>query len=126
MAIATVHSTLAPRTYGPYSHAVVAGDVVYVSGQPPLVPETMELAHGGVTEQATQTLENLRVVLLAAGTDFSRVLRTMLYLVDLADFPAVNVVYAEAFGDHKPARSTVQVAALPRGARVEIDLIAAR
>lgn len=126
MAIATVHSALASRTYGPYSHAVVAGDVVYVSGQLPLVPETMELALGGITGQATQTLENLRVVLLAAGTDFSRVLRTTLYLVDLGDFPAVNVVYAEAFGDHKPARSTVQVAALPRGARVEIDLIAAR
>jgi len=84
----------------------------------------MELVPGGIQEQAVQVLANLRAVLVAAGSDLDRVLKTTLYLVDLADFDSFNTAYAQAFGDHKPTRSTVGVAALPRGARVEIDAIA--
>ncbi len=126
MTLTIAHSDLAPRVYGPYSQAVIADRIVYASGQLPLDPATMELVPGGITEQATQVIANLRAVLQSAGTDLNRVMRTTLFLVDLADFEALNQVYARAFGDHKPARSTVQVAALPRGARVEIDAVAER
>lgn len=126
MTLTIAHSDLAPRVYGPYSQAIIADRIVYASGQLPLDPATMELVPGGITEQAIQVIANLRAVLQSAGTDFNRVARTTLFLVDLADFDAVNQVYARAFGDHKPARSTVQVAALPRGARVEIDAVAER
>jgi 2-iminobutanoate/2-iminopropanoate deaminase len=84
----------------------------------------MELVSGGIKEQGVQVLANLRAVLQAAGSDLDRVVKTTLYLVDLADFESFNAVYAQAFGEHKPTRSTVAVAALPRGARVEIDAIA--
>ncbi len=126
MTLTIVQSDLAPRVYGPYSQAIIADRIVYTAGQLPLDPETMELVPGAITEQATQVLANLRAVLQGAGSDLNQVVKTTLFLVDLADFEALNQVYARAFGDHRPARSTVQVAALPRGARVEIDAIAVK
>lgn len=124
MTLTATNSPHAPRVYGPYSQAVSDGKLVFTAGQLPLDPATMEIVPGGIHEQATQVLVNLRAVLVAAGSDLDRVFKTTLYLVDLADFEPLNKVYAEAFGDHKPARSTVAVAALPRGARVEIDAVA--
>jgi 2-iminobutanoate/2-iminopropanoate deaminase len=126
MILSIAHSDLAPRVYGPYSQAIVADRVVYTAGQLPLDPVTMDLVPGGITEQAHQVLANLRAVLEAAGTNLTQVVKTTLFLVDLADFEALNGVYASVFGKHKPARSTVQVAALPRGARVEIDAVAVK
>lgn len=124
MTLTATNSPHAPRVYGPYSQAVSDGKLVFTAGQLPLDPATMEIVPGGIHEQATQVLVNLRAVLVAAGSDLDRVFKTTLYLVDLADFEPLNKVYAAAFGDHKPARSTVAVAALPRGARVEIDAVA--
>ncbi len=126
MTLTIAHSDLAPRVYGPYSQAIVADSIVYAAGQLPLDPATMELVPGGIAEQAAQVLVNLQAVLRGAGTDLDRVVKTTLFLVDLADFDTLNQVYALVFGDHKPARTTVQVAALPRGARVEIDAIAVK
>lgn len=126
MPITVIHSKTAPRVYGPYSQAVALGDLIFVSGQLPLDPDTMELPGPGVREQATQVLRNLRAILRAGGSDLNRVAKTTLFLVDLADFQLFNEVYAEAFGPHCPARSTVGVAALPRGARMELEAIALR
>jgi len=126
MTLTASHSPHAPKVYGPYSQAVTVGDLVYTSGQLPLDPQSMEVVAGGIREQARQVLANLRAVLQAAGSDFDRVVKTTLYLVDLADFDALNEVYAQEFGDHRPARSTVEVSRLPRGVRVEIDAVATR
>jgi 2-iminobutanoate/2-iminopropanoate deaminase len=114
----------APRAIGPYSQAVVAGGLLFCSGQIPLDPESGVLVSGTVADETRRVLENLRGVLAAAGLGFDAVVRTTVYLTDLADFPVVNQVYAEFFPPPSPARSTVQVAALPREARVEIDAIA--
>lgn len=124
--IAVAHSDHAPKAYGPYSQAIAVGNLVYTAGQIPLDPASMEVVAGGIKEQTTQVLANLRAVLQAAGSDLDRVVKTTLFLVDLADFDALNEVYAQAFGDHKPARSTVAVAGLPRGVRVEIDAVAVK
>ncbi|HTS90188.1 MAG TPA: RidA family protein [Gemmatimonadales bacterium] len=115
----------APKAIGPYSQATLLDGRIYTAGQIALDPATMELVSGGIREQTERVLANLKAVLEAAGSGLPKVLKTTVYLVDMADFPAMNEVYAAAFGDHKPARSTVGVAGLPRGARVEIDLIAA-
>jgi len=115
----------APRAIGPYSQAVVAGGLLFCSGQIPLDPESGVLVSGTIADETRRVLENLRGVLAAAGLGFDAVVRTTVYLTDLADFPVVNQVYAEFFPPPSPARSTVQVAALPREARVEIDAIAA-
>ncbi len=121
-----VHTDRAPAAIGPYSQAVVHDGLVWCSGQIALDPATGELVGGDdAAAQARQVLDNLQAVLQAAGTDLDRVLRATVYLVDLADFGAVNEVYAERFGGARPARACVQVAALPRGARVEIDCVAA-
>jgi 2-iminobutanoate/2-iminopropanoate deaminase len=114
----------APRAIGPYSQAIRAGGLVFCSGQIGLDPETGTLVPGGVADETRRVLENLRAVLAAAGVDCGAVVRTTVYLVNLSDFPIVNQVYAEFFPAPSPARSTVQVAALPREARVEIDAIA--
>lgn len=114
----------APRAIGPYSQAVRVGPWVFLSGQIGLDPARGELVPGGVVAEVTQVLENLRAVLAAAGTSLDAVVRTTIYLVDLADFSRVNEVYAGVFAAPFPARATVGVAALPRGARVEIDAIA--
>jgi 2-iminobutanoate/2-iminopropanoate deaminase len=118
------HSDDAPAAIGPYSQAVSAGGFLFTSGQVALDPETGELVAGEFTAQARRVFANLEAVLASAGCGFGDVVRATVYVVDLADFGALNTLYAEVFGDHKPARSTVQVAALPKGARVEIDLVA--
>ncbi len=116
----------APKAIGPYSQAVEARGqrTLYLSGQIPLDPATGELVGGSIEEQATRVLENLRAVLASAGAGFEHVVKTTVFLTDLADFPKMNDVYARAFTQGPPARSTVQVAALPRGARVEIEAVA--
>ena len=114
----------APQAIGPYSQAVVAGGLVFVSGQIPIDPATGEFIPGGIAEQTVQVLRNVSKVLEAAGTGLERVVRTTVFLADMNDFAAMNEVYASFFPDSPPARSTVQAAGLPRGARVEIDAIA--
>lgn len=114
----------APAAIGPYSQAVQAAGLVFCSGQIPLDPASGELVSGDIRLETRQVMENLRGVLQAAGCGFGQVVRTTIYLVDMADFPAVNEVYGEFFPAVKPARATVAVAALPKGARVEIDAVA--
>ncbi len=122
----TVQSTQAPKAIGPYSQAIEArgARTLWLSGQIPLDPATGELVPGDVVAQAARVMENLRAVLAAAGAGFEHVVRCTIYLADLGDFAKVNEVYGRAFPGDPPARSTVQVAALPRGARVEIDAVA--
>jgi len=124
MALSFVSTARAPKAIGPYSQGVTVNGFLFTAGQVALDPDTGELVPGGITEQTTRALENLRAVLAAAGTDFSQVVKTTVFLVDMTDFTDMNAVYARAFGDHRPARSTVAVAGLPRGARVEIEVIA--
>ena len=119
-----VATTGAPAAIGPYSQAIVSGGLVFCSGQVALDPNTGQLVDGDAAVQTERVLKNLQAVLDAAGTDLSRVVRTTIYLVDMADFARVNEVYARFFSVGPPARATVEVRALPRGARVEIDAIA--
>ncbi len=122
--IATEH---APAAVGPYSQAVEAGDTVYVSGQVPLVPATGQLVDGGIQAQAEQALRNVGAILEAAGLGYADVVKTTVLLADIADFAAVNEVYARFFtGPVLPARAAFQVAALPLGAGVEIEAVAVR
>jgi 2-iminobutanoate/2-iminopropanoate deaminase len=114
----------APRAIGPYSQAVVAGGLVFASGQIPLDPRTGEFVAGGIREQTEQVMRNLSAVLEAAGSGLERVLKATVYLADMADFAEMNEVYGGFFREEPPARSTVQAARLPRDARVEIDVIA--
>jgi 2-iminobutanoate/2-iminopropanoate deaminase len=114
----------APAPIGPYSQAIRCGAELYCSGQVPLDPATGELVGGDITVQTERVLQNLGAVLRAAGTDYAAVVKTTIFLTDMSDFAAVNDVYAKYFGATRPARSTVAVAALPRGARVEIEAIA--
>ncbi len=120
-----VSTTEAPAAIGPYSQATVSGSMVYTSGQIPLRPDG-SLLEGDVTAQARQVLENLKAVLTAAGSGLDRVLKTNVFLKDMDDFAAMNAVYAEYFTEPYPARSTVQVAKLPRDVRVEIEAVAER
>lgn len=122
----TINASGAPAAVGPYSHAAGAGALVFTSGQVPLVPETGQLVEGGIEEQTEQVFRNLAAVLDAAGLDFSNVVKATVFLTDLKDFGVVNGIYAQKFPQNPPARSCVQVAALPTGALVEIELIAAR
>ena len=125
MSLRAVRSPAAPTPVGPYSQAVVAGGFVFASGQIPLDPATGKLVGGEIEAQTERVLDNLRAVLEAAGSSLDRVVRTSVYLIDLAVFPRMNAVYARYFtGEAKPARSTVQVAALPLGAQIEIDVVA--
>jgi 2-iminobutanoate/2-iminopropanoate deaminase len=119
--IATVD---APKAVGPYSQAVAVGNLLFCSGQIPLKPATGELLQGDVTAQTTQVIENLGAVLRANKMSFSHVVKTTVFLTDLGDFAAMNDVYALYFPGNQPARSTIQVAALPKGAKVEIEAIA--
>jgi 2-iminobutanoate/2-iminopropanoate deaminase len=118
------HTDDAPKAIGPYSQAVSVDGWLYTSGQVALDPATGELVPGGFEAQARRVFENLRQVLASAGCSFGNVVKATVYIMDFADFPKLNAIYAEAMGDHRPARSTVQVAALPKGALVEIDLVA--
>ena len=119
--IATDH---APKAIGPYEQAIKVGDFIYTSGQIPLDPKTGALVHGGIKEQTRQALENLKAVLEAANSSLPKVVKATVFLKNIADFAAMNEIYAEYLGQAKPARSTVAVAELPRGALVEIDFIA--
>jgi 2-iminobutanoate/2-iminopropanoate deaminase len=117
-----VQTTNAPAAIGPYCQAMVVGDLLFTSGQIPLRPDG-SLNYGDIVAQTTQVLANLKAVIEAAGADLSKVVKTTVFLKNLDDFVAMNGVYAEAFGTHTPARSTVQVAKLPRDALVEIEAI---
>ena len=114
----------APKAIGPYSQAIKVGNLVYTAGQIPIDPKTGNFVAGGINEQTRQVLENLRAVLAAAGSSLDHVIKATVFLKNIGDFAAMNEVYAEYLGDAKPARSTVAVAELPRGALVEIDLVA--
>ncbi len=114
----------APKAIGPYSQAVVVDGMVYTAGQIALDPKTGAIVGNTTAEQADQVLKNLGAILKAAGSGLDLVVKTTVYLVDMADFPALNEVYAKHFPTHKPARSTIQAAALPKAVRVEIDAIA--
>ncbi len=124
MSIRIVATDRAPQAIGPYSQATIAGGLVFTAGQIALDPATGVVSTDTVEDQTRQVFRNLEAVLSAAGTDLSRVVKATVFLADMNDFPAMNTIYAEAFGDHKPARSTVAVAGLPKGVRVEIDLVA--
>jgi 2-iminobutanoate/2-iminopropanoate deaminase len=116
----------APKAIGPYSQAIAVGDFVYCAGQGAIDPATMENVTGDVKVETERTIDNLTAVLAAAGSDLAHVVKTTVFLTDMADFAAMNEVYARRFGDHRPARSTVGVASLPRGFRVEIECVAIR
>ena len=118
------HSERAPKAIGPYSQAVQVGNTVYLSGQTPLHPDTGELVEGDISAQARQVFENLDAVLESAGLSFGHVVRVGIYLTDLGNFAAVNEVMKQYFREPYPARSTIGVAALPRSAQVEIDMVA--
>ena len=119
-----IQTTAAPAAIGPYSQAVAAGGFIFYSGQIPLDPQSGSMVAGGIEEQTRRVMTNMQAVLHASGRDFPDVVKTTVYLTDLADFATVNVIYGEYFTDVPPARACVQVAALPKGAAVEIDWIA--
>jgi 2-iminobutanoate/2-iminopropanoate deaminase len=119
-----IETETAPAAIGPYSQGIVAGGFLFTAGQIALDPVSGKIVEGGIVEQTTRVLENLREVLAKAGATWSDVVRSTVYLVDLAEFPTVNEIYGKHLGSARPARSTVQVAALPRGGLIEIDLIA--
>ncbi len=119
-----VHSEKAPKAIGPYSQAVRTDSMIYTAGQIGLDPATMEIVSGGIEAETRQALTNLKNILEAAGSSLEHVVKTLVFLQDMADFPKMNAIYAEYFPENPPARSTVQVAALPKGALVEIEAIA--
>jgi len=120
----TVATPHAPAAIGPYSQAKIVGNLLFTAGQIPLIPESMEMVTGPIGPQTERVLANLDAVLKEAGTSWENVAKTTVFLTDLSDFAAFNAVYEKHLGGAKPARSTVQVAALPRGAKVEIELVA--
>lgn len=124
MSARTIQTDAAPAAIGPYSQATVGAGLLFTAGQIPMDPETGEIVEGDVVAQARRVFANLDAVLRAGGSGWDRVLKATVFLQDMADFPRVNEVYAEVMGSARPARSTVQVAALPRGVLIEIDLIA--
>jgi 2-iminobutanoate/2-iminopropanoate deaminase len=120
----TVSTDKAPRAIGPYEQAIKVGEFVYTAGQIPIDPKTGNLVEGGIAAQTRQVLENLKSVLEAAGSSLDRVVKATVFLKNMEDFAAMNEVYGEYLGEAKPARSTVAVAELPRGALIEIDFVA--
>ena len=124
MKLTAISSAAAPAAIGPYSQAIRAGDLLFCSGQIPLSPVTGEVVAADIRGQAEQVMENIAAVLSAAGAGFDDVVKATIYLVDMNDFAVVNEVYGRRFPEHKPARSTVAVSALPRGVLVEIEVIA--
>ena len=123
--LTTIHSDQAPAAIGPYSQAVKAGNLLFCSGQIPLDPKTMQLVGADAAAQTEQVMQNLAAVLAAGGLGFANVVRTTIFLTTMNDFAAVTEVYGRHFAKHKPARATVAVKELPKGALVEIDCIAA-
>lgn len=124
MKLEIVSTDKAPAAIGPYSQAVLCGNLLFCSGQIPLDPFSGEMVAGDIVQQAEQVMNNIAAVLTASGTGFDKVIKTTIYLIDMADFAAVNEVYGSRFPGHKPARSTVAVKSLPRGALLEIEVIA--
>ena len=124
MSKSAVSSAGAPKAIGPYSHAIRAGNLLFISGQVPIDPATGNLVDGDITAQTRRVMDNLAAVLEAAGLSFQHVVRTTIFLADMSDFAAVNAVYGSFFSEPYPARATVQVSRLPKDARVEIDAIA--
>jgi len=119
-----VSSETAPAAIGPYSQGIIAGGFLFSAGQIPIDPATTQVVEGDIVPQTQQVLKNLQAVLAAAGASWKDVVKTTVFLQDMADFPRMNEVYANVMGEARPARSTVQVAGLPRGVRVEIELVA--
>lgn len=124
MTLQVISTSHAPAAIGPYSQGIKAGDLVFFSGQIPLDPATGEVVAGGIEAQTERVMANLQAVLAAAGLGFEQVVKTTIFLTDLADFATVNGIYGRFFGPVPPARSTVQVAALPRGVAIEIEMTA--
>jgi len=120
----SVATSNAPRAIGPYSQAVITGNLVFCSGQIPLDPKTMEIVGDTITEQTNRVFMNLAGLLEAAGSGLQKVVKTTVYLKDMSEFTAMNEEYARHFGDHRPARAAVEVARLPKDVRIEIDAIA--
>jgi 2-iminobutanoate/2-iminopropanoate deaminase len=120
----TINTPNAPAAIGPYTQAQVSRGLLFTAGQIPLVPGTMDMVTGSVEAQTERVIENLNAVLREAGTSWDRVIKTTVFLTDMADFGAFNAIYERMLGGAKPARSTVQVAGLPKGAKVEIELVA--
>lgn len=119
-----IHTQQAPAAIGPYSQALRAGNLVFVSGQIPIDPQTGQLVSGSISEQTERVLQNLRVILTAGGASLTDVVKTTIFLADMNDFAEVNQAYGRFFPSNPPARSTVQVARLPKDARVEIEAVA--
>ena len=126
MTLQKIATERAPKAIGPYSQAITTGDLVFCAGQVALDPATGEPLQGDVKVQTARILDNLAAVLAAAGSDLAHVVKTTVFLTDMGDFAAMNETYAQKFGDHRPARSTIGIAALPRGMRVEIECIAVK
>lgn len=124
MSTRIVNSDAAPAAIGPYSQGIIAGGFLYTAGQIPLDPVTAQVVEGDVAAQTQRVMQNLESVLVAAGASWKNVVKTTVFLQDMKDFPRMNEVYSAVMGDARPARSTVQVAGLPRGVLVEIDLVA--
>ena len=124
MSLKFIATDAAPKAIGPYSQAVAANGLIYTAGQIALDPATMEVVTGDVKAQTERVMANLQAVLKAAGSDLSRVLKTTVFLATMDDFAAMNEVYGRWFGDHRPARSTVAAAGLPRNVKVEIEVVA--
>ena len=124
MAYEVIHTDNAPAAIGPYSQAIKAGNLLFISGQVPFVPATGEIVEGDVKAQTAQSLKNLQAILKEAGADFSNVVKTTVFIKDMNEFAQVNEVYAEYFGENKPARACVEVARLPKDVKVEIEFIA--
>ena len=118
-----IHTNDAPAAIGPYSQAIKAGNMLFISGQGPFNPKTMEIVDGDVKAQTSQVLKNIDAILKEAGASFSNVVKTTVFIKDMEDFSEINEVYVEYFGEHKPARSCVEVARLPKDIKVEIELI---
>ena len=124
MSTRSVQTDAAPAAIGPYSQAIIAGGFLYTAGQIPTDPGTGQVVEGDIVSQTRRVMDNLQAVLAAAGASWKDVVKTTVFLQDMADFPRMNEVYSAAMGEARPARSTVQVAGLPRGVRVEIELVA--
>ena len=121
-----IHTDNAPKAIGPYSQAVKAGNMLFVSGQVPFVPETMEIVEGDVKAQTAQSLKNVQAILAEAGLDFSHVVKSTVFIKDMNEFAQINEVYAEFFGENKPARACVEVARLPKDVLLEVEAIVAK